>query len=242
MDIIKGGFTNYGQAIGILMLDTKFPRIPGDIGNALTYSFPVKYKIVKGAYCDKIMGSNIDNSLLNSFILAAQELENEGCLAITTSCGFLAGFQRQLADSVNIPVFTSALTLVPFVWSIINHNKSIGIFTERASFMNEYHFNNVGWSSKNIPVNITGMPEDSPFPKLFIGNQLEGNLNLLKGCMEEMTIRHMNTYKNTGAIVFECTNFGPFSKLVQDISGVPVFGINQLVEYINSCICIKRYY
>ena len=33
--------------IGILMLDTAFPRIPGDIGNALTYGFPVRYKIVR---------------------------------------------------------------------------------------------------------------------------------------------------------------------------------------------------
>ena len=52
----KGGYTNYGQTIGILMLDTIFPRLPGDIGNAETFDFPVKYKIVKGAQPNKIMG------------------------------------------------------------------------------------------------------------------------------------------------------------------------------------------
>ena len=34
---IIGGYTNYGQDIGILMLDTRFPRIIGDIGNANTF-------------------------------------------------------------------------------------------------------------------------------------------------------------------------------------------------------------
>lgn len=32
---MHGGFTNYGETIGVLMLDSTFPRPPGDIGNAL---------------------------------------------------------------------------------------------------------------------------------------------------------------------------------------------------------------
>lgn len=41
-----GGYTNYGQDIGILMLDTRFPRIPGDIGNAKSYpNVHVRYKV-----------------------------------------------------------------------------------------------------------------------------------------------------------------------------------------------------
>jgi len=72
---LKGGFTNYGQEIGILMLDTIFPRIPGDIGNAYSYNFPVRYKVVKGAITDKIMGDEPDLNMLQLFIQAAQELE-----------------------------------------------------------------------------------------------------------------------------------------------------------------------
>ena len=47
--IVTGGKNVYGESIGILMLDTKFPRIPGDIGNALTFPFPVRYRKVSGA-------------------------------------------------------------------------------------------------------------------------------------------------------------------------------------------------
>ena len=38
------------QALGILMLDTHFPRIPGDVGNEKSFSFPVVKKTVTGAW------------------------------------------------------------------------------------------------------------------------------------------------------------------------------------------------
>lgn len=241
--LLKGGYTNYGQDIGILMLDSRFPRIPGDIGNARSYEgIPVRYKIVKNAKPARIMGKEPDPELLKPFIEAARELEAEGVKAITTSCGFLSAFQRTLADSVNIPVFTSALMLAPLVHSMINKNKKIGIFTERAWNMNENHFQKCGWSSNDIPVCVTGMPEASPFPALFIDNGMQEEREILEESMAEMTSRHMNEYPDTGAIIFECTNFGPFSRQVQDIANVPVFGINQLIEYIASCVNIRSYY
>ena len=176
--LLKGGYTNYGQDIGILMLDTRFPRIPGDIGNARSYEgIPIRYKVVKNAHASKVMGKEPDAELLKPFIEAAQELEAEGVKAITTSCGFLAAFQRTLADSVNIPVFTSALMLAPLVHSMINKNKKIGIFTERAWNMDENHFLKCGWSSKDIPVCVTGMLEGSPFPALFIDEEQGGATN-----------------------------------------------------------------
>ena len=47
-----GGKTVFGASIGILMLETRFPRIPGDMGNAATWPFPVQYRVVKGATPD----------------------------------------------------------------------------------------------------------------------------------------------------------------------------------------------
>ena len=218
---IKGGFTNYGQEIGILMLDTIFPRIPGDIGNAYSYNFPVRYKVVKGASTDKIMGDEPDLDMLQRFIQAAQELEREGVKAITTSCGFLSPFQKKLSEAVSIPVFTSALILVPLIRAMLNNEKKIAIFTERAHRLNERHFNGVGWSAKNIPVIIKGMKENAVFPSVFIGNSPGLETEILKQEMEEMARELMADHPNTGAIVLECTNMGPFSANIQAIAGVP---------------------
>ena len=101
--VVRGGHGTYGFALGILTLDSKFARIPGDVGNATTYDYPVMYKIIKGASGPRVLGG--DRTLLEPFLDAARELEAAGCRAITTSCGFLALFQRELAAAVSIPVF-----------------------------------------------------------------------------------------------------------------------------------------
>ena len=72
---VQGGYTFYGQEIGILMLDTVFPRIRGDIGNANTFPFPVRYYVVKNVFTGKRLPRDADEILLNAFKKAAKELE-----------------------------------------------------------------------------------------------------------------------------------------------------------------------
>jgi len=174
--------------------------------------------------------------LLRPFIEAARELEREGVKAITTSCGFLSAFQKEIADAVGIPVFTSALMLVPLVRAMLNKEKSIAIFTERANHLNEKHFNGAGWSAKDIPVTVKGMKKDAVFPSVFIGNRPELETGILAREMEEMAREVMAENPDTGAIVLECTNMGPFSRNIQAIAGTPVFGINNLVELIHCAV------
>ena len=237
MTHLYGGFTNYGQNIGIIMLDTRFPRIPGDIGNANTYpGIHVRYKIVKDAFSRRIMGQDPDPELLKPFIDAAKELEAEGCRAITTSCGFLAKFQKELAAAVNIPVFSSGMMLAHLAKQMIGPDKKVAVFTERAWNLTEEHFTSLGFTSKEADIVVMGMLEGSRFPALFIDDGIEEDLEVLEDCMREITERCMREHPDVGAIVFECTNFGPFAKLVRDIAKVPVFGINLLVEMMAAAV------
>ncbi len=238
---IKGGYTNYGQDIGILMMPTIFPRLLGDIGNARTFNVPVRYRIVQNVEGANLNINNAQERLLMPFIRAAQSLEQEGCKAITTSCGFLSGFQRQLADAVNIPVFTSPLLLAPMIHTMLNRKKKIGILTINPELMTEEYFNQSGWSSKDISVCVSGLPENAEFSRLIIGDFLEGDLEKLEACVLEMTERHMAEHPDTGAILLECSNYAPFASLIQKASGVPVFGINQLIEFIDSCVNAPGY-
>ena len=111
---VQGGMNLYGYSVGILVLDTRFPRMPGDIGNAGTFDFPVRYHRVAGASSEGVVRGN-QGDLLPLFVEGARALEREGVRAITTSCGFLASHQAELAAAVRVPVFTSSLLLVPLV-------------------------------------------------------------------------------------------------------------------------------
>src|SRR5690348_6153386 len=89
----RGGKALYGAPLGILMLQARFPRIPGDMGNALTWPFPVLYRVVKGASPERVVLQGAAG-LLPDFLAAAAELVVQGAEAITTNCGFLSLFQQ----------------------------------------------------------------------------------------------------------------------------------------------------
>ncbi len=82
--------------IGILMLNTSFDRIPGDIGNPRTWDFDVRYKIVHDASATRVI-DDAAAGLLDAFVAGGLELVEKGCHAITTTCGFLALYQRELS-------------------------------------------------------------------------------------------------------------------------------------------------
>src|SRR5688572_32601949 len=96
-----GGKTVYGARVGILMLDTKWPRPPGDTGNALTWPFPVLYKVVPGASARVVIHEQ-GKGLGPAFLKAAEELVKDGADGITTTGGFLAIFQDELSAHVNV--------------------------------------------------------------------------------------------------------------------------------------------
>jgi hypothetical protein len=94
-------------SVGVLMLDTHFQRFPGDIGNGSTWSFPVQCRVVRGASPDQVVHQQ-GAGLLEPFIQAAEELIAMGVSGITTSCGFLALFQKELAAALPVPCMACA--------------------------------------------------------------------------------------------------------------------------------------
>ena len=92
---VQGGKTVYGASVGILMLEAQFPRIPGDMGNALSWEFPVQFRVVPGASPDRVVRREADG-LLTAFVDAARDLVSSGVDGITTNCGFLSLFQAEL--------------------------------------------------------------------------------------------------------------------------------------------------
>src|SRR2546426_4041766 len=152
---VRGGFNQYGFAVGILMLDTQFPRIPGDMGNASTFPFPVRYQRVEGADPDLVVRRGAAG-LLPAFIEGAHQLQHEGVGAITTNCGFLVKFQRELAAAVKIPVFTSSLLLVPLVHRMLPPGRRVGVLTVNSATLAPEHLEGAGIGPE-VPLVIAGM-------------------------------------------------------------------------------------
>jgi hypothetical protein len=188
------------------------------------------YRIVKGATAKRVV-KQADPELLEPFIEAARELEQEGVMAITGSCGFLALFQDKLADSVGVPVFTSSLIQIPLVYSMLRKNQQVGILAASKSTLTEAHLNAVG--AGEVPVCVAGMDGQPEFCEVVIeGRRSELDLARLGEEVLMVVGRMAEIHPEMGALVIECTDLPPFAHLIQQKINIPVFDIVTLTNMV----------
>jgi hypothetical protein len=231
---VQGGYNLYGFSVGILMLDTQFPRIPGDMGNASTFPFPVRYHRVQGASPELVVRQG-SRPLLPAFIEGAQFLEREGVRAITTNCGFLAKFQHELAAAVTIPVFTSSLLLVPMVHRMLPPGKAVGILTIDASSLTPADFAGAGITGE-MPIAVMGLETEREFTRVLLGNQLVLDVEAARREHLRVAQRLCAEHPEVGAIVLECTNMPPYRADIQSATGLAVFDIVHLVQMVHTAL------
>ena len=225
---VQGGQNLYGFTVGILVLDTQFPRIVGDMGNALTFDFPVRYHRISGASPDLVVRKSAWD-LLPAFIEGARFLEREGVGAISTNCGFLSKFQKQMAAAVKVPVFTSSLMLVPLVHRMLAPGRAVGILTVDASSLTSEHFAGAGIGPE-VPTVVAGLEGEKEFTRVLLDDLL--TLDVVAAREEHVRVarRLVADHPEVGAIVLECTNMPPYRADVQRATGLPVFDIVTLVR------------
>ena len=228
-----------GVSIGILILDACYPCIPGNVGNATTYDFPVRYKEVSGASSEKLINER-DPSLLALFIDAARELEKEGVRAITGACGFMALFQRQVAQSVHIPVFISSLLQVPFIHRILPPGRSVGIITANKGQLTTEHFESVG-ITPDMPVVVYGMEDQDEFRTSILDEKGTLDSDLIEREVCGVASRMKEDNPNLGAVLLECSDLPPYAAAIQKVTDLPVFDFITMINHVHSAVCRVRY-
>ncbi|MCX8953901.1 aspartate/glutamate racemase family protein [Ruegeria sp. NA] len=235
--IAQGGKSIYGASVGILMLDARFPRIPGDMGNARTWPFPVHYRIVRDASPDRVVRRKAEG-MLDVFIDAAQELVKDGVDGITTNCGFLSLFQKELAQAVPVPVATSSLMQVEMVNRILPAGKRAGVLTISASTLTQDHL-----LAANVPLDTPiGTTEGgAEFTRAILGNELGLDVELARKDNVEAAMALTSEHPDLGAIVLECTNMCPYAPDIQRATGLPVFSIVSFVTWFQAGLVPPTY-
>ncbi|WP_068310345.1 aspartate/glutamate racemase family protein [Polycladidibacter hongkongensis] len=232
-----GGKTVFGASIGILMLETRFPRIYGDIGNAQTWDFPVHYRVVSGATPDKVV-RNDPRLLLDAFIEAGQDLVRTGCDGITTNCGFLALIQDEVKQALGVPVATSSLMQIPAVQQLLPAGKRVGVITISKATLSKAHLAAAGAPEDTVIVGTDGLRN---FTREVLGdykaiNFEDARLDLLDAA-RELVCEH----DNIGAIVLECTNMVPYANDIRKLTGLPVFSIYSFVNWFQAGLVPRKF-
>ncbi len=215
--------------LGVLMLDTRFPRIPGDIGNAASYPYPVRFRVVRGATVPKVVTGDLDRRLLEPFVEAALELEAEGVRAITTSCGFLVLFQDELAGRLRVPFVASSLLQVPLVLRLVR--RPVGILTANAAALTPEHLRAAG-IAPSAPVTVGGLEAQPAFSAAILQDGPALDAAAVEAGVVGVARELLRATPDLGAFVCECHNLAPYGPAVQRATGRPVFDIFSLLALV----------
>lgn len=215
--------------LGILMLDTQFPRILGDVGHAGSWPFPVRYAVVPGATPEAIVCDDIE-PFVQAFIDKGRELVADGCTGIATTCGFLALIRPRLAAALGVPVAASALEQAGIIAASLPLGQRVGILTISAASLSPAHMQAAG-VPENSPVE--GL-EGSSFARTILGNRLELDVPKARQDMVAATVRLVEAHPDVGAILLECTNMVPYAPDIAAVTGRPVHSIHSYLMWFHA--------
>ncbi len=234
----RGGKSIYGAPLGILMLEARFPRIPGDMGNALTWPFPVLYRVVRGATPERVVLEGA-RGLLPDFIAAAEELVALGAEAITTNCGFLSLFQAELAAAVRVPVATSSLMQVPWVQATLPPGRRVGVLTVSKGSLTPAHLAAAGVPADTPIIGTEGGREF--FRMLIRAAATDMDVEAAEADILEAGRALVSAHPGIGAVVLECTNMPPYAAALQEALGLPVYDIYSMIAWFQAGLRPRRF-
>jgi Asp/Glu/hydantoin racemase len=235
--IARGGKAIYGAAVGILMLEARFPRIPGDVGNALTFPFPVLYQVVRGASPDRVVRHRAEG-LLDAFIAGGRELVALGAEGIVTNCGFLSLFQEQLAAACAVPVATSALMQATLIERMLPRGKRVGILTVSAASLTAEHLEAAGVA---LDTPVVGTESGREFSRVLLDDELELDVAAAERDILDAGEQLLARHPEVGAILLECTNMCPYARALRDRLGRPVFDMVSFVTWFQGGLVPRRW-
>jgi hypothetical protein len=209
--------------LGILMLDTRFPRIEGDIGNPKSFDFPVIFRTMQGIGPSDAVAAHPDRPRMLAALKAnAEALAAEGAAGLSTSCGFLALYQKELEALSPVPVATSALLHIRGL-----KGKRVGVITASAANLTPAHFEAVD-APGDTPV--VGLPPDSSFAATFLRNGLTLDRDTVEREAVEAGRVLLAKHAAVDTIVLECTNLPPYKPALKRALGVEVLDVLDLLK------------
>ncbi len=234
----RQGQVSSGEAIGILLLDTAVPFIPGDVANATTYNFPVRFRKVEGFSVARAIGK--DPTIYEVLKAAAEELVEQGVRAVTGDCGFMALHQARLADELGVPVFLSSLLQIPFILNILGKRAKVGVITADSRSLDAGLLAVVGVGEPDRLV-IEGLEDREAFFRFAI--EETGLLDAAEVKAEVIEAgRHIVARDDAvGAFLLECSLLPPYAAALQERLQMPVFDYITMINHVFSAVVQRPY-
>jgi aspartate/glutamate racemase len=223
------------KCLGLIKLDTYFPRLPGDLGLPSSWGPHVKEFVVKGALPNEIVKqqkSFEQSQFANAFKLAVKELTQTGATAITTSCGFLVLWQKELQALTHVPVVSSSLCLLP---SLLKTEKMVGVLSIDANSLTPMHWFGAGLTSNQVSqLVVSGLDPDSHFCQSILGNRGHLDARLAQQEVVGAALQLKRSAANIQTLILECTNLPPYQEAIAQATGLKVLSLRDIPVLLNA--------
>lgn len=203
------------------------------VGNSInpqTYPFPVLFKRVKGATYQSVLVTP-DSRLIQPMVEASEAMIAQGVQTIITSCGFNAIFQRELATTLDVPVFTSALMQIPFIRPSLG-SKKIVVITASKKDLKPEHFQAIGVTDMQ-GIEIYGMDEMPEWSKISRSPDQPLSIEKVEKEIVSLAVTAKEEHPDAGTILLECTDLPPFAKAVREAVNLQVFDLTTMVSLVH---------
>jgi hypothetical protein len=235
----RRGQVAYGYSIGIVCLEYYLPFIPGDVGNASTYDFPVLYQEVKGATFDAIIARQ-DPAMAPLVVEAAQELLRQGVRAITSDCGYFGAYQRQVAEAVSVPVFLSSLMQAPLALAMLAPDRRLAVLVANGASLSDRVLERVGIVDTSRIV-FRGLEDKTEFRRTVLDECGTLDADAVEREVVDAALEVQAEHPEIGAVLLECSDLPPYSAAVQAATGLPVFDWIGFINYVHQAVDAKPY-
>ena len=235
----RRGQVAYGYSIGIACLEYHLPFIPGDVGNASTYDFPVLYREVKGATFDAIIVRQ-DPAMGPLILAAAEDLVRQGVRAVTSDCGYFGAYQREVADALPVPVFLSSLMQAPLILSMLGPRRKLAVLVANGASLSRRVLERIGLDDTSRII-FRGLEDKPEFRRTVLEECGTLDVGAVEREVVDAALELQAEHPEIGAFLLECSDLPPYSAAVQAATGLPVFDWVGFINYVHQSVAAKPY-
>ena len=202
--------------VSVLQLDTRFPRIPGDVGCVETYIHAPDIIRVPKASVAQVVTAQPESIDPEPFVQAAQQAVGD---VVVTSCGFLAPFQEEIAAVLDRPFLASSLMALP---EVCRDGRKVWVMTFDKAALGPAHLGEAALGG------VIGLPEGCHLRQVIAGDRTELDVDLAQEELVGLVSEHLP--KSCDVLVLECTNLPPYKAAIRSVWGGEVVDLLTLIE------------
>ena len=228
-----------GFSVGVLIVNTSHPLLPGNVQNARSFPFPIIYEIARGITFHDLMdaSSACDRPIRE----AVERLERCGVRVIVGACGSFAHWQNRITRYASVPVYASIMTQVPFVISGLPAEQKLGVVFANPDAFTPRVREECRISEADLKRMVIVGANEIPGYDRFYEEGTEADGRALEKDMVALLVKAREEHPDIGAWLFQCSELPVYAAAVQEATGLAVFDMTVLIDHLYRVATRTRY-